>query len=111
MILTQAMYQRGMDMAKDFLLNDKEYQLEFVEAEQSNPLTRGLGETAQADPVKAVKMIINVDRHLADIFAGVVTTAAFQDFFAQVESTLRGNRRILLSGCGSTERPIPPQRA
>lgn len=90
--------------AQDFLENEKEYMLGFVEAEQANPLTKGLGEAAVRDPAQAVGMIFSVDRALADTFAAAVKTQDYADFAARVEKTLRTGGRLILSGCGATGR-------
>ncbi len=90
--------------AQDFLENEKEYMLGFVEAEQANPLTKGLGEAAVSDPQKAVKMIFSVDRALADTYAAALGTQDYLAFAARVEKTLRAGGRLILSGCGATGR-------
>jgi len=100
----EALQKNAQQRAKDFLENEKEYMLGFVEAEQANPLTKGLGEAAASDPVKAVKMIFSVDRALADTFAAAVKTKDYLDFAARVEATLRAGGRLILSGCGATGR-------
>jgi len=90
--------------AQDFLENEKEYMLGFVEAEQANPLTKGLGEAAVNQPEQAVGMIFSVDRALADTFAAALKTQAYAQFVARVERTLRTGGRLILSGCGATGR-------
>ena len=102
--MDEAIYKTAQQRAKDFLENEKEYMLGFVEAEQANPLTKGLGEAAASDPVKAVRMIFSVDRALADTVAAAVKTQDYLDFAARVESTLRAGGRLILSGCGATGR-------
>ncbi len=100
----EAIQKTAQRRAKDFLENEKEYMLGFVEAEQANPLTKGLGEAAVSDPAKAVGMIFSVDRVLADTFAAAVKTKDYLDFAARVEATLRSGGRLILSGCGATGR-------
>lgn len=100
----EALMRAAQERTRDFLENEKEYMLGFVEAEQANPLTKGLGEAAASDPVQAVKMIFSVDRALADTYAEAVKTKDYADFAARVEKTLRGGGRIILSGCGATGR-------
>ena len=90
--------------AQDFLENEKEYMLGFVEAEQANPLTKGLGEAAVSDPKQAARMIFSVGRALADTFAAALGTQDYLAFAARVEKTLRTGGRLILSGCGATGR-------
>ncbi|MBQ2957216.1 MAG: hypothetical protein IJE08_12220 [Clostridia bacterium] len=96
--------ERAGERAQDFLLHEQEYMLGFVEAEQSNPLTRGLGEAARRDAREAVEMIFCVDRVLADTFARCVQGEEYREFAARVEKTLREGGRLVLSGCGATGR-------
>ncbi|MBQ7887110.1 MAG: hypothetical protein IJ313_09490 [Clostridia bacterium] len=100
----EALMRKAQERMRDFLENEKEYMLGFVEAEQANPLTKGLGEAALTDPVRAVEMIFSVDRVLADTFAAACKTKDYKDFAARTEETLRSGGRIILSGCGATGR-------
>lgn len=90
--------------AKHFLENETGYQLGFVEAEQSNPLTVGLGEAAQTEPEKAARMILSVDRALAETFRKCTAHCDYLQFISRVEKTLRGGGRVIFSGCGSSGR-------
>lgn len=95
---------RAQARAAHFLEREKSYHLGFLEAEQSNPLTIGLGEEAVADPQKAVRMILSVDCVLAETFRRCTRHSDYQQFLRRVERTLREGGRIVLSGCGATGR-------
>ncbi|MBR5224888.1 MAG: hypothetical protein IKV90_04395 [Clostridia bacterium] len=101
---TDELRQAARRRAEDFLENEKEYMLGFVEAEQANPLTKGLGEAAVNNPQLAAKMIFSVDRALADTYAAALGTPDYLAFAARVEKTLRAGGRLILSGCGATGR-------
>ena len=90
--------------AKNFLENEKSYQLGFLEAEQSNPLTVGLGEAAWEEPERAVRMLLSVDRALADTFEKCTRHCDYLQFVRRVEKTLRNGGRVIFSGCGATGR-------
>jgi N-acetylmuramic acid 6-phosphate etherase len=100
----EARNQKARAMAQDFLLNETQYRLGFLEAEQSNPKTRSLGQTFLADPAKGVEMILSVDRDLVDVYAGILRGEAFARFCKLVADTLGRGNRIFLSGCGATGR-------
>lgn len=84
----EARNQKARAMAQDFLLNETQYRLGFLEAEQSNPKTRSLGQTFLADPAKGVEMILSVDRDLVDVYAGILRGEAFARFCKLVADTL-----------------------
>ena len=100
----EALNQRARAMAQDFLTNETQYRLGFLEAEQSNPKTRTLGQTFQSDPAKGVEMILSVDRDLAKLFASILKGEGFARFCRLVADTLQRGNRIFLSGCGATGR-------
>lgn len=91
-------------LAQDFLAHNSEYKLGFIEAEQPNPLTKGLGETAQKSPQDAVRMILRVDAALADTFECVAAGEAWQAFARHVQEVVLTGGRLVLSGCGATGR-------
>jgi len=96
--------ERAKALAKAFNEQETEYHLGFLEAEQANPLTRGLGETAQRDPEEAVRMILRVDCALADTFERVIGTDDYLSFARRVREVIGRGGRLILSGCGATGR-------
>ncbi len=96
--------QKAQELAEHFLKYDTEYQLGFLDAEQANPLTRGLGEAARRDPAAAVGMILKVDLALADCLEKVMQGDAYREFRDAVCGTIRRGGRIVFSGCGATGR-------
>lgn len=96
--------KQAQQAADDFLNNEKQYRLGFIEAEQSNPITKTLGQTFRKDTEAGVRMLLQVDAALAQTFASVVESENFLLLKKQIAQTLTGGGRILLSGCGSSGR-------
>ncbi len=91
-------------LSRDFIENEKEYMLGFVEAEQSNPLTKTLGEDYCKDTLKGIETLIKADEALIQPFGSVVNSTAFDEFSADLFATLKNGGRIFISGCGSPGR-------
>ena len=100
----EARKEKAMAMAQDFLTNETQYRLGFLEAEQPNPKTRHLGQTFLDDPAKGVEMILSVDRDLVQKYAAILKGEGFARFCKLVADTLGRGNRIFLSGCGATGR-------
>lgn len=91
-------------LSNDFLNNEKQYRLGFVEAEQSNPITKSLGEDYKADTKKGIDTLLKADERLTDIFADVIRSRDFDLFADRLYFSLVNGGRIFISGCGSTGR-------
>ena len=90
--------------SKEFIENEKEYRLGFIEAEMSNPKTKSLGETTVSDTTEGIKTILDVDMDLAELFDKTLKSREFDLFFDNVLCSLKSGGRIIISGCGSTGR-------
>ena len=95
---------KARQLSQDFLINDQQYRLGFIEAEQSNPLTARLGETYVEDTIEGIRTLLRVDEVLADTFRKILHSPKFDDFARAVHESLHAGGRIVLSGCGSTGR-------
>lgn len=95
---------KAQQLSKDFITNETEYMLGFVEAEQSNPITRTLSEDYAHSTKKGIHTLIKADRALIDIFAQTIRRKAFDDFCNAVYSCLAAKGRVIVSGCGATGR-------
>ena len=91
-------------LADDFLENEKEYMLGFVEAEQQNPLTKNLGETFRNNTSDGVKILISADQKLCSLYADTLNSSAFDKFTKEILNTVKSGGRVILSGCGSSGR-------
>ena len=60
--------EKARELSRDFLDNEKQYRLGFVEAEQSNEKTRGLGEITVKDTKAGIRMLLDVDADLSALF-------------------------------------------
>ncbi len=95
---------KAKELSKDFLENEKQYRLGFVESEQSNALTKTLGETFVRDTLKGVEMLISADKVLCGLFEKTLFSKEFDEFFEDVLCCLKNNGRVVISGCGSSGR-------
>lgn len=91
-------------LSSDFLENEKEYRLGFIEAETSNPKTKTFGETTAKNTYEGVKCLLSVDKDLIDLFKKTLNSKEFDAFYADVLYSLKNGGRIIVSGCGSTGR-------
>ena len=99
-----ALYQKAKRLSEDFLNNEKQYRLGFVEAEQINPITKTLGEDYIEDTKKGITTLLKADQKLADIFADIIKGEEFDVFTDRVYYSLTNGGRIFISGCGATGR-------
>ena len=95
---------KAKKLSEDFIENEKEYMLGFVEAEQSNPLTKTLGEDYLEDTKKGIETLIKADEALIDIFRKVIESKDFDIFTDKVYNSIINGGRIFVSGCGSPGR-------
>ena len=96
--------KKARELSRDFLENEKQYRLGFVEAEQSNPLTKTLGETFVKSTKEGVEMLLSVDRTLYSPIKNALFSDEFSRLYSDILNTLKGGGRIIISGCGSTGR-------
>ena len=96
--------QEAKKLSNEFLENEKEYRLGFIEAETSNPKTKTFGETAARNTYEGVKCLLSVDVDLIDLFKKTLYTKEFDAFYSDVLFSLKNGGRIVVSGCGSTGR-------
>lgn len=95
---------KARELSRDFLENEKQYRLGFVEAEQSNPKTKGLGEITAKDTEAGVRMLLSVDADLVGLFEKTLFSECFDRFFSVVYETLKNKKRVFISGCGASGR-------
>ncbi|MBR2467312.1 MAG: hypothetical protein IKB38_10855 [Clostridia bacterium] len=98
------MERKAAELSIDFLENEKQYRLGFVEAEQSNPLTKTLGETFVKSTKDGIEMLLSVDRALYSPIKNALFSEEFSELYKDVLNALKRGGRIIISGCGSTGR-------
>ena len=95
---------KATQMAADFLENDGDYRMGYIEAEQSNPKTRNLDIILKSDPAQGVRTLFSVDADLVPLYEKVLASAPFDRLCSSIFATLTGGGKIILSGCGSSGR-------
>lgn len=96
--------KEAAQLADRFLNEEKQYQMGFIEAEQSNPKTRTLDKTFRESAEKGVRMLLSVDEDLVTLYKNTIFSEGFDAFKNAIGKTLAGGGKIILSGCGSTGR-------
>ena len=95
---------KASQMAADFLENDSDYRMGYIEAEQSNPKTRDLDAVLKANPSDGVRTLFSVDADLVPLYEKALASAPFDRLQSSIYATLTGGGKIILSGCGSSGR-------
>ena len=91
--------------ARDFIENEKQFQLGFLPTEQSNPITATLEEDFRRSTVAGVQCLQRGDRQIAITMRHVFASAAFERLVSDMVESVTGPRgRIIFSGCGATGR-------
>ena len=98
------MDQKFIDMAKDFVENEKEFHLGFLPTEQSNPLTKTLEKDFLSDPVSGVRTLQKCDRNVLQMLKKVFASKEFALLADTIYSTITSGKRVIFSGCGATGR-------
>ena len=91
--------------AKDFIENEKQFQLGFLPTEQSNPITATLEEDFRRSTLAGVQCLQRGDRQIAITMRHVFASAEFESLVSDmVRSVTSPKGRIVFSGCGATGR-------
>lgn len=92
------------ESARDFVENERQFQLGFLVTEQSHPATRTLGETTRRSPVDGVRQLLSVDHDIVAAAPAQLGGPAFPALTRALGRAAVEGRRIVFSGCGSTGR-------
>ena len=103
-IVTMDFMTKATEMVADFLENEGDYRMGYIEAEQSNPKTRNLDAIFKADPNEGVRTLFSVDADLAPLYEKALNDPSFDRLRDRIYTTLTGGGKIILSGCGSSGR-------
>ncbi|MDD3153541.1 MAG: hypothetical protein PHS41_01640 [Victivallaceae bacterium] len=92
------------EKAEHFLEHETEFHLGFLPTEQSNLLTRGLGEAFAFSTREGVQLLSAADRAIVPTVCRILKSEAFRQFCQDAQNCVRGGGRIVFSGCGATGR-------
>lgn len=95
---------RAAELAADFLENEGDYRMGYIEAEQANPKTRDLDTIYRHDPAQGVRTLFSVDADLVPLYEKALDSDAFDRLQNSIHATLIAGGKIILSGCGSSGR-------
>ena len=100
----EALRKQAREDAREFLENDQEYRMGYIDAEKPHHLTRRLSQTYEASMEEGVRMLLSVDREMAGRAKETLATAEYAEFADTVRKTLKNGGKIVWSGCGSSGR-------
>ena len=99
--------------ARDFIDNEKQFQLGFLPTEQSNPITATLEEDFRRSTLAGVQCLQRGDRQIPITMRHVFASPEFKSLVDAMVSTITTPQsptpnsqlpRIIFSGCGATGR-------
>lgn len=91
--------------ARDFIDNEKQFQLGFLPTEQSNPITATLEEDFGRSTLAGVQCLQRGDRQMPIVLRHVFDSAVFARLVDSMVRSVTGPKgRIVFSGCGATGR-------
>ena len=91
--------------ARDFIDNEKQFQLGFLPTEQSNPITATLEEDFRRSTLAGVQCLQRGDRQMPITMRHVFASPAFARLVDDMVASVSGPKgRIVFSGCGATGR-------
>lgn len=96
--------QQARDEARNFLTNDQEYRMGYIEAEKPHPLTRRLSQTYAESVEEGIKLLLSVDLEMAGRARQTLESEEYARFANLVRTTLNQGGRVIWSGCGSSGR-------
>ena len=98
------MSEKALQLALDFIENEKQFHLGFLPTEQSNPLTKHLDKEFARATVDGVKNLQSVDRNVLAMAKRIFASDQFRKLVESGEKTVRNGGKIVFSGCGATGR-------
>ena len=91
--------------ARDFIDNEKQFQLGFLPTEQSNPITATLEEDFRRSTVAGIQCLQRGDRQMPITMRHVFAGRRFAKLVDSMVASVTGPKgRIVFSGCGATGR-------
>ena len=97
--------QSAKSKARDFIDNEKQFQLGFLPTEQSNPITATLEEDFNRSTLAGVRCLQRGDRQMPITMRHVFAGRRFEKLISSMVESVKGPKgRIIFSGCGATGR-------
>lgn len=95
---------RAREQAEEFIRQQTQFQLGFLETEQPHPKTRGLSRVCTENLPCGIQMLQSVDRDIPPKARAVFGSSEFQRLLDSLRASMRDHGRIIFSGCGATGR-------
>ena len=92
------------EQSQRFVREENQFHLGFLPTEQSHPYTATLSETITRDIPAGIKQLLTVDCDLPPVARRIVMTERYSRLVDSMRRTIRNEKAICFSGCGSTGR-------
>ena len=96
--------RQAKEDAQNFLENDKQYRMGYIEAELPHKLTKRLSQTYASSIEEGVALILSVDAQMAQRAEQTLESAQYAQFADTIRNTLSAGHKVVFSGCGSSGR-------
>jgi len=90
--------------AKNFLENEKQFQLGMIPTEQPSPITEGFSSVLFKDTKAGIKMILDADRDIPRAVNDAAKTQEFKNLVKDIKKAIDNRKTILLSSVGASGR-------
>lgn len=98
------MRRQAKQAAAEYIEKESQYRMGFVDAEKPHPLTRYLSQTYARSMEEGIRLLLEVDRQMAQRAAETLEGADYAFFADAIRSTLKNGGKVIFSGCGSSGR-------
>ncbi len=95
---------RALEMAQDFIENEKEYQMGYISAEGANENTKHMSQCFEKSVTEGVELLLKCDAYLVNSFKSAVSGEVYKDLKEEILKVLKRGGKIYFSGCGSSGR-------
>ena len=100
----RALERRAADKAARFVREEREFQLGHLPTEQPHPYTERFSAVVRDDAGAGVELLLKVDGDIPAVARRILLSPEFDSLVAAIEISVRTDRKICFSGCGSTGR-------
>lgn len=98
------MKTKAMQMAQNFIENEKEYQMGYISAEKANAKTKNMSQTFEKSIEEGVKLLLSCDEDLIKSFKDALKSEEYAKLKEDIYNTISGGGKVYFSGCGSSGR-------
>jgi len=98
------MKNKAMQMAQNFIENEKEYQMGYISAEKANDKTKNMSQTFEKSIEEGVKLLVSCDEDLIKSFKDALKSEEYAKLKEDIYTVVTNGGKVYFSGCGSSGR-------